>query len=150
MLSYGCGVFFFIKQLKLITTRRIQNHNQLYHRTTLLTEALQYTRVEFTIGSLLMVFRYVKSFRTYHTIIQTNCTYDFLSLIRQNQHNDMTTFTDTLADKCLDLSTCELMSLIHLFDSLNLMWLCNNFFTKLNEVKRILKQMQPKSGQNNT
>lgn len=147
MLSYGCGVFFFIKQLKLITTRRIQNHNQLYHRTTLLTEALQYTRVEFTTGSLLMVFRHVKSFRTYHTIIQTNCTYDFLSLIRQNQHNDMTTFTDTLADEREHTWTDESH---HLFDSLIRMWLCKNFFTKLNEVKRILKQMQPKSGQNNT
>lgn len=91
------GYFFFIKQLKLITTTRIQNHYQLFHRTTLLAEALRYTRVEFTAGCLLMVLRHV---RTCFVISQTHRTCDFLSLIRQNQHCDMTTFTNTLAVKC--------------------------------------------------
>ncbi len=77
--------FFFIKLLKLITTTRMQKHYQLFHRTTLLTEPLRYTRVDFTTGSLLMVLRHVKSFRTYHAIMQTHYTFHSLSLIIQNQ-----------------------------------------------------------------
>ncbi len=77
-------IFFFMKLLKLITTR-LQNHYQLFHRTTLLTEPLRYTRVDFTTGSLLIVLRHVKSFRTYHAIMQTHSTCPSLSLIRQNQ-----------------------------------------------------------------
>lgn len=72
------GYFFFIKQLKLITMTRIPNHYQLFHRMTLLTEALWYTRVEFMAVSLLMVLRHVKRFGSCSTTMQTHCTCDFV------------------------------------------------------------------------
>lgn len=95
------GYFFFIKQLKLITMTRIQNHYQPFHRKTLLTEALRYTWVEFTAVSLLMVLRHVKRFGSCSTIMDTHCTCDFVLLTRQNQHIALTTFADTLAVKRL-------------------------------------------------